>query len=86
MPERALGAFMRLLLLIVGLAASLAGVVVAATEVVRLARGSSAVPTLAAAVVAVLATLGRLQLVRGARRGRIQVRRTKFHSTGQHDR
>jgi hypothetical protein len=86
MPERALGAVIRLLLLIVGLAASLAGVVVAATEMVRLARGSSAVPTLAATVVAVLAMLGGLQLVRGALRGRIQVRRTKFRSVRQQDR
>jgi len=86
MPERALSAVMRLLLLIIGLVASLAGGGVAATEVVRLARGSPAVPTLAATVVAVLAMLGGLQLVRGALRGRIQVRRTNFPSMGQHDR
>lgn len=80
MPERSLGASMRLLLGIVGIAALLAGVVVVVREMLLLARGSPGLPTLAPIIVSGLAMFGGLQLVRGALRGRIEVRRTTRRS------
>ncbi len=85
MPERALGLAMRLLLGVVGVAAVLAGLAVAATEIRWLGRGSPAVPTLLVTAVAAVVMLGGLHLLRGALRGRIVVRVTNFRrSTGPH--
>ena len=86
MPERTLGGPMRLLLGVVGVAALVGGAVVAAMEIRSLARGVSPVAALLATVVAMLVIAGGLQVVRGAVRGHIQVRRTGLRrSTGQRD-
>lgn len=77
---------MRLLLGVVGIAALVGGAAVATMEIRSLARGVSPVPALLATVVAMLVIAGGLQVVRGAVRGRMQVRRTGFRRTsGQHD-
>ena len=78
MPERAIGSAMRVLLAIVGAAALLGGLAVAATQLRSLGRGSAVLPALPASAVAILVVLGGLHLVRGAVRGRIRVRATKF--------
>ena len=69
---------MRLLLAVVGAAAVVAGLVVATREIGELAHGASLLPSLLAAALATFVMLGGMQLVRGAWRGRIFVRRTRF--------
>ena len=69
-----LGPGLRVLLGVIGVAALGSGVVVAATELSAASRGSPFLPTLLASVVAGLAVLGGVLLIRGAVLGRIAVR------------
>jgi hypothetical protein len=62
------------LLAVIGVAALGSGVVVVATELGAASRGSPLLPTLLASIVAGLAALGGVLLIRGAVRGRIAVR------------
>ena len=78
MSERAIGRGMRVLLGVLGAAALGAGLVVGATELRVLYLGSPPLPTLAVATACGVIALGGAALVRGAVRGRIVVRRTRF--------
>jgi hypothetical protein len=82
-PERALGWGLRVLLGVLGAAALVAGLLVGATELRRLTHGAPPLPALAAAAFCILVVAGGIVLVRGAVRGRIVVRRTRFRPHGR---
>ena len=75
-PEQTLGWGMRALIAVIGAAAFGAGLTVTATELQGLRRGAALLPSLLIMGVACLALLGGALLLRGAYRGRIEVRRT----------
>jgi hypothetical protein len=77
-PERDLGWTLRILLGVIGAGALVASLLVGATELRALYLGSSPLPTLAVALVCGLVAIGGITLLRGAVRGRIVVRRTRF--------
>jgi hypothetical protein len=77
-PERDLGWGLRALLGVLGAVALVGGLLVGATELRMLYLGSPPLPTLAAAIVCGVAAIGGVNLLRGAVRGRIVVRRTRF--------
>jgi len=76
MPQRTvdLGPGLRIVLAVIGVAALVSGIVVAATGLRSAHLGSPLVPTLLAALVAGLAAVGGGLLLRGAILGRIAVR------------
>ena len=82
-PERALGPGLRGLLAVLGAAALVAGVLAGAVQLRSIALGAPPLPALALALACAVAVAGGLRLLRGAVRGRIVVRRTRFRP---HDR
>jgi hypothetical protein len=82
-PERELGWGLRALLGVLGAAALVAGLLVGATELRVLYLGAPPLPTVAVALFCVVVVIGGITLLRGAVRGRIVVRRTRFRSRGR---
>ena len=76
--ERALGWGLRALLGVVGAAALVAGLLVVATELRVLYLGAPLLPGIVAALACAVVATGGAALLRGAIRGRIMVRRTRF--------
>jgi hypothetical protein len=76
MPERPLNATMRTLLGVIGTAAVAGGITVATVQVRAMGRGASLLPALLMAAVAILVAASGMYIIRGAIRGRIEVRRT----------
>ena len=80
MTERALGVGFRILLGVLGAVALGAGLVVGARWLGGAFRGAPRLPALAVALACGVIALGGARLLRGALRGRITVRRTRFRS------
>ena len=78
MTERALGWGMRVLLGVLGAVGLGAGLAVGATELRYVYLGAPPLPGIAAAIVCGVVMAGGATLLRGAIRGRIVVRRTRF--------
>ena len=76
MPDRKLNAGLRALLAIVGGSALIAGVLVTATELRWISRGSAPLPAALITGFALLVAASGAYIIRGAIRGRIVVRRT----------